>query len=146
MRYQTSPRPGVDRVYPGGPRAAAIRDATYCRYANTTRIVAEDGVLARRSKVGGGADIGRRRAVDLKKIAEEAKGIVDKRGGTESLKEDAEELKDILGGSGSLADKAKEAEEAVKDPGAEGPEGQPGAHGKREGDRPRQGGKHRHQG
>jgi hypothetical protein len=58
--------------------------------------------------------------MDLKRIADKAKDLVDKRGGTDSLKEDASELKDIASGKGSLADKAKAAVEAVKDPGAEG--------------------------
>ena len=80
--------------------------------------------------------------MDLKKLTDEAKELVDKRGGTESVKEDGEELKDIFSGKGSLTDKAKEAAEALKDPGAEGPD-QPAA--------PRQGkpgggaGKHRHE-
>jgi hypothetical protein len=58
--------------------------------------------------------------MDLKRIANRAKQLVDKRGGTESLKEDAAELKDIARGEGSASDKAKEAFEAIKDPGAEG--------------------------
>jgi hypothetical protein len=55
--------------------------------------------------------------MDLKKIAEEAKELVDKRGGTDGLKEDLGELKDIASGDGSIVDKAKEAVDAVKDPG-----------------------------
>jgi hypothetical protein len=65
--------------------------------------------------------------VDFKKIAEEAKELVDKRGGTEGLKEDLGELKDIAGGDESLVDKAKEAVEAVKDPGADTQGVQPAA-------------------
>ena len=61
--------------------------------------------------------------MDLKKLSERAKGLVEKRGGTESLKEDADELKGIATGQGSLTDKAKAAMEALKDPGADG-EGQ----------------------
>jgi hypothetical protein len=60
--------------------------------------------------------------VDLKKLTDKAKDLVDKRGGTDSLKEDAAELKDIVGRDDSLVDKAKEAAEALKDPGAEGPD------------------------
>jgi hypothetical protein len=56
--------------------------------------------------------------VNFRRLADQAKKIVDKRGGTESLKEDAEELKDIATGKGSLKDKAKAAGEAVKEPGA----------------------------
>ena len=58
--------------------------------------------------------------MDLGKLADEAKKLVDDRGGIDSLKKDAEELKDIATGKGSLVDKAKEAAEAVKDPGAPG--------------------------
>jgi hypothetical protein len=56
--------------------------------------------------------------MDLKSITSKAKDLINKRGGTESLKEDAEELKDIATGEESASDKAKEAVEAVKDPGA----------------------------
>ena len=58
--------------------------------------------------------------MDLGKLADEAKKLVDERGGMDSLTEDAEELKDIATGNGSLVDKAKDAAEAVKDPGAPG--------------------------
>jgi hypothetical protein len=58
--------------------------------------------------------------VDFKKLADQAKSAVDKRGGTESLKEDLGELKDIAKSKGSLADKAKEAAAAIKDPGDAG--------------------------
>ena len=59
--------------------------------------------------------------MDFKSITTKAKDLIDKRGGTESLKEDAEELKDIATGEGSVTDKAKEAAEAVKEPGADAP-------------------------
>ena len=55
----------------------------------------------------------------LSDLASRAKQIVDKRGGTDSLKQDADELKDIASGSGSLSDKAKAAAEAIKEPGAD---------------------------
>jgi hypothetical protein len=58
--------------------------------------------------------------VDLSRLTRKAKELVDKRGGTQSLKEDAAELKDIAQGRGSMGDKAKEAFEAIKDPGAPG--------------------------
>ena len=58
--------------------------------------------------------------VNFRRLADQAKKIVDKRGGTESVKEDAEELKDIATGKGSIKDKAKDAAEAIKDPGAPG--------------------------
>jgi hypothetical protein len=55
--------------------------------------------------------------MDLSKLADKAKGIVQKRGGVEALKEDAAELKDIASGSGSLTDMAKDAAAALKEPG-----------------------------
>jgi len=62
--------------------------------------------------------------VNLKRLADRAKNLVNKRGGTDALKEDAEELKDIAKGEGDLKDKAKAAGKAVKDPGAPGEERQ----------------------
>jgi hypothetical protein len=64
--------------------------------------------------------------VNLKRLTDRAKNLVNKRGGTDALKEDAEELKDIAKGEGSLKDKAKAAGEAVKDPGRPGEEQTPG--------------------
>jgi hypothetical protein len=52
--------------------------------------------------------------MDLKGLQRKAKQLIDRRGGTDSLKADAEELKDIAKGSGSVADKAKRAGEALK--------------------------------
>jgi hypothetical protein len=64
--------------------------------------------------------------MNLKRLTDRAKDLVNKRGGTGALKEDAEELKDIASSKGSLKDKAKAAGEAVKDPGAPGePERKP---------------------
>ena len=60
--------------------------------------------------------------MDFKSLQRKAKQMIDRRGGTESLKADAEELRDIAKGPGSLADKAKRAGDAVKDPGAKGPD------------------------
>jgi hypothetical protein len=57
--------------------------------------------------------------MNLGQIASKAKQLVDKRGGSDSLKQDADELKDIASGSGSLSDKAKAAAEAIKEPGAD---------------------------
>ena len=54
------------------------------------------------------------------RFGKQAKQMIDKRGGVESLEEDAKELKDIATGEGSVTDKAKEAFEAIKDPGAPG--------------------------
>jgi hypothetical protein len=55
--------------------------------------------------------------MNLGSLADRAKRLVSRRGGTESLKEDAEELRDIAHGEGSISDKAKEAAEALKEPG-----------------------------
>jgi hypothetical protein len=62
--------------------------------------------------------------VNLRRLTDQAKKIVEKRGGTDALKEDAEELKDIAKGEGSLKDKANAAADAVKEPGAPGKEAQ----------------------
>ncbi len=62
--------------------------------------------------------------MDIGKITEQvtdqAKKLIDERGGMDALKEDAEELKDIATGEGSVTDKAKAAVDAIKDPGAKG--------------------------
>ena len=60
--------------------------------------------------------------VNFKNLTDKAKDVVEKRGGTDSVKEDAGELKDIFKSKGSLTDKAKAAASAIKDPGAEGEE------------------------
>ena len=60
--------------------------------------------------------------MDFKSLQRRAKQLVDRRGGTDSLKADAEELKDIAKGPGSVTDKAKRAGDALKDPGAKGPD------------------------
>jgi hypothetical protein len=51
-----------------------------------------------------------------------AKGMFDKRGGMDAAKEDAMEVKDIAGKDESLGNKAKDSAEALKDPGAPGPD------------------------
>jgi hypothetical protein len=60
--------------------------------------------------------------MDFKSLQRKAKQLIDRRGGTDSLKADAEELKDIAKSPGSLSDKAKRAGDALKDPGAKGPD------------------------
>jgi hypothetical protein len=55
-------------------------------------------------------------------MTDKAKGLFDKRGGTEAAKEDAMEVKDIAGKDESITDKGKDAAEALKDPGAPGPD------------------------
>jgi hypothetical protein len=59
----------------------------------------------------------------LSGLADKAKAMFTRRGGTEAAKEDAQEMKDIHQSEGSTTDKAKEAGEALKDPGAPGGEG-----------------------
>jgi hypothetical protein len=58
----------------------------------------------------------------LSSLAEKAREMFNKRGGTQAAKEDLQELKDIHAGEGSLSDKAKEAVDALKDPGTKGPD------------------------
>jgi hypothetical protein len=58
--------------------------------------------------------------MDLKKLSGKAKDLVEKRGGTDSVKQDAEELQGIAKGKGSLTDKAKAAAAALKEPGQAG--------------------------
>jgi hypothetical protein len=60
--------------------------------------------------------------VNLRRLTDQAKKVVDKRGGTDALKGDAEELADVAKGEGSLKDKAKAAADAVKEPGKPGVE------------------------
>ena len=60
--------------------------------------------------------------MDFKSLQRRAQQLIDKRGGTDSLKADAEELKNIAKGPGSVTDKAKRAGEALKDPGAKHPD------------------------
>jgi hypothetical protein len=63
--------------------------------------------------------------MDLKRLFNKGKRIVDQRGGVDSLKEDAAELQGIAEDKGSLTDKAKDAAAAIKDPGAPGGEDKP---------------------
>jgi hypothetical protein len=58
--------------------------------------------------------------VNFRRLTDQAKKLVEKRGGKDSLKEDADELKDIAKGEGSVKDKAKAAGEAIKEPGKAG--------------------------
>jgi hypothetical protein len=60
--------------------------------------------------------------MNLKNLQRKAKELVDRRGGTDSLKADAEGLKNIAKGPGSVAHKAKRAGDALKEPGAKGPD------------------------
>jgi hypothetical protein len=58
----------------------------------------------------------------LSSLADKAREMFNKRGGSDAAKEDLEELKDIQAGEGSLSDKAKAAVDALKDPGTKGPD------------------------
>ena len=58
----------------------------------------------------------------LSSLANKAREMFNKRGGTDAAKGDLQELKDIHAGQGSLSDKAKAAVDALKDPGAQGPD------------------------
>jgi hypothetical protein len=58
--------------------------------------------------------------MNLKKLADQAKKVVDKRGGTDALKADLSELQTIAKGKGSASEKAKAAAAALKQPGAKG--------------------------
>jgi hypothetical protein len=60
--------------------------------------------------------------MNLKSLQHKAKQMLDKRGGTDSLKADAAELKDIAKGPGSFSEKAKRAGDALKEPGANAPD------------------------
>jgi hypothetical protein len=60
--------------------------------------------------------------MDFKRLQHKAKQLIEKRGGTDSVKADAEELKNIAKGPGSIADKAKRAGDALKEPGAKDPD------------------------
>ena len=55
--------------------------------------------------------------MDFKKLTNQAKAAIDKRGGTEALKGDLAELKTVAQGKGTLKDKAKAAADALKEPG-----------------------------
>jgi hypothetical protein len=66
--------------------------------------------------------------VNFKRLADQARKTIDKRGGADSLKQDAQELRDIAKGKGSVKDKATKAGKAIKDPGAKGPDRPAGQH------------------
>ena len=66
--------------------------------------------------------------VNLRRLTDRAKDVVEKRGGKDSLKEDMSELRNIARGEGTLKEKAAAAKDALKDPGRKGGEQpQPGA-------------------
>jgi hypothetical protein len=55
-------------------------------------------------------------------LANKAREIFNKRGGTEAAKGDLQELKDIHARRGSMSDKAKAAVDVLKEPGMKGPD------------------------
>ena len=59
--------------------------------------------------------------VNFKKLSDQAKNLVEKRGGTEGLKQDASQLSEIAKGKGTLSEKAKAAAAALKETGAGDP-------------------------
>ena len=58
----------------------------------------------------------------LGSLADKAREIFNKRGGSEAAKGDLQELKDIHARGGSMSDKAKSAVDALKEPGLKGPD------------------------
>jgi hypothetical protein len=56
------------------------------------------------------------------RLANKARDMFNKRGGTEAAKGDLQELKDIHARGGSMSDKAKAAVDALKEPGMKGPD------------------------
>jgi hypothetical protein len=55
--------------------------------------------------------------MNIKKLTDQAKRELDKRGGTKSLQGDLQELAKIAKSKGSASDKAKRAADAIKVPG-----------------------------
>jgi hypothetical protein len=55
-------------------------------------------------------------------LANRAREIFNKRGGSEAAKGDLQELKDIHARGGSMSEKAKAAADALKEPGMKGPD------------------------
>ena len=60
--------------------------------------------------------------MQLGNLFKKAKVIYDERGGSAAAKGDLQELKDIQAGEGKTSDKLKRAADALKEPGAKGPE------------------------
>jgi hypothetical protein len=51
--------------------------------------------------------------MDLKRIADKTRRVIDERGGTAQLKHDAQRLRSIASGTGTAKEKAKAAGEAL---------------------------------
>lgn len=56
--------------------------------------------------------------MNFKKLTDQAKAAIDKRGGTEALKGDLAGLKDVAKGKGTFKEKAQAAKDRLKQPGA----------------------------
>jgi len=69
--------------------------------------------------------------MNFKKLTDQARAAIDKRGGTEALKGDLAGLKDVATGKGTLKEKAKAAKDKLNKPGATAGAGNtpPTAHG-----------------
>lgn len=61
--------------------------------------------------------------MNFKKLTDQAKAAIDKRGGTEALKGDLAGLKDVAKGQGTFKEKAKAAKDRLNRPGATPPAG-----------------------
>ena len=55
--------------------------------------------------------------MNFKKLTDQAKAAIDKRGGTEALKGDLVGLKDVAKGKGTLKEKAQAAKDRLNKPG-----------------------------
>lgn len=62
--------------------------------------------------------------MDFKKLTNQAKLAIDKRGGTDALKADLAGLKEVAQGKGTMKEKAKAAADALKEPGTRPAAGQ----------------------
>lgn len=58
--------------------------------------------------------------MNWKRLAGQAKKVIDQRGGTEALKQDAKQVQAALKGEGTTKDKARRVADALKEPGATG--------------------------
>jgi len=58
----------------------------------------------------------------LGNLLKKAKDVYDKSGGSAAAKGDMQELKDIQAGGGTTSEKVKRAAQALKEPGAKGPQ------------------------
>lgn len=67
--------------------------------------------------------------MNFKKLTDQAKAAIDKRGGTEALKGDLAGLRDVAKGKGTFKEKAQAAKDRLKEPGARPADGAPPAPG-----------------